>query len=279
MLLTIFIVVIIVAIILVLWFYKKNYQKRRMSIRSNLERILTNMDSAFIRFKRKQTGTVTKATRLVAVSKTKPIAAILEAYSAGQRHFGENYVQELFEKSTHPNILQNCTEISWHFIGHLQRKNVKLLTRIPNLYMCQCIDSQKIADTLNYQWEKNNLSELKVLVQVNTSREESKFGCDPDSCSELVDYVIKKCPRLKFSGLMTIGMFGYNVETMGVNPDFMELIKCKHSLCRDLSLSSGDIELSMGMSSDYEHAIELGSDWVRIGTEIFGPRDYVKKEC
>ena len=277
-----FLILIIVAItvisIITVWLYKKRFQKRQMSIRANLERILYNIDLAFTRFNRKRTEIATNKPRLVAVSKTKPIESILEAYSSGQRHFGENYVQELFEKSTHPTILQSCTDINWHFIGHLQRKNAKLLSRVPNLWICESVDTQRIAETLNYQWEKNNLPLLRIMVQVNTSREEAKFGCDPETCDELVDYVIKKCPRLKFTGLMTIGKFGYNVDTMGVNPDFIELTKCKHSLCRVLSLGSADIELSMGMSTDYQHAIELGSNNVRIGTEIFGARDYTKKD-
>ena len=277
MLLILLVICIVMISLSAKWFYNKKLHKP-MSIRSKLERILSNIDSAFIRFNRKQTEITTNKPRLVAVSKTKPVESILQAYLSGQRHFGENYVQELFEKSTHPTILQTCTDINWHFIGHLQRKNAKLLTRVPNLWICESIDSQKIADTLNYQWKKSNLPILRVMVQINTSREENKFGCIPELCFELVDYVIKNCPRLKFTGLMTIGKFGYNVETMGVNPDFIELLKCKHSLCKDLSLSSADVELSMGMSSDYEHAIELGSSNVRIGTEIFGVRDNAKKD-
>ncbi|KAI6648893.1 Proline synthase co-transcribed bacterial-like protein isoform X2 [Oopsacas minuta] len=248
-----------------------------MSVRMNLNNVLSKIEFTFLSYKKLNAKTTKKFPRLVAVSKTKSVELILEAYVAGQRHFGENYVQELYQKSTHQIVLENCKDIHWHFIGHLQRKNAKLLTRVPNLWICESLDSIKLAETLNYQCEKSELPPLRVMVQVNTSREENKFGCRPDSCQELVDYVMKHCPRLKFTGLMTIGRIGHDFETMGVNPDYMELINCKEIVCKDLSLSFEDVELSMGMSSDYIHAVELGSDNVRVGTLIFGARDYVKK--
>lgn len=260
------------------WFYKKNTFKRQMSVRKNLEKVLSKIESSYLRYKKLNPQLVTRPPRLVAVSKTKPIELILEAYNTGQRNFGENYVQELYAKATNSTILQNCGDIRWHFIGHLQRKSAKLLCQVPNLWVCESIDCEKVADTLNAQCVKCGMDILRVMIQVNTSREENKFGCETSYCPTLVDYVVKNCPKLLFTGLMTIGRFGYDPRIMGVNPDFLELSSCRLVVCRDLCLAVGTVDLSMGMSSDYEHAIELGSNNVRVGTSIFGTRDVVKKE-
>ena len=112
--------------------------------------------------------------RLVAVSKLKPPEAIIEAYEAGQRNFGENYVNELFEKSNNPEILEKCKEIRWHFIGRLQRNKVNKLLGATNLYVIETVDSEKIATALDNAWpkfKKNDNSKLKIMVQVNTSKE------------------------------------------------------------------------------------------------------------
>lgn len=213
--------------------------------------------------------------RLVAVSKTKPKDMIITLYNEGQRHFGENYIQELLEKSSDPEILDKCKEINWHFIGNLQRNKVKKLVTVPRLFVVETIDSEKLATALNNAWEKVEKPEpLKVMVQVNTSNEEEKGGCDPGTCYTLVEHVLKNCPQLKFIGLMTIGKFGYD-SSIGPNPDFLCLKKCKDDVCEKLELNKNNVELSMGMSNDYEHAIELGSTSVRVGTSIFGYR--VKK--
>lgn len=113
--------------------------------------------------------------RLVAVSKLKPAELIVEAYEAGQRHFGENYVNELAEKGNHPEILEKCTYICWHFIGHLQRNKVNKVLSVRNLYMIETVDNEKLASTLDTNWPKfrrdDNLK-LKVMVQINTSKEQ-----------------------------------------------------------------------------------------------------------
>ncbi|KAL6257150.1 hypothetical protein P5V15_012082 [Pogonomyrmex californicus] len=211
--------------------------------------------------------------RLVAVSKLQPTKSIVSAYEAGQRHFGENYVNELEEKAYSPLILEKCKEIRWHFIGNLQRNKVNKLLNIPNLYIIETVSSNKLANALNNSWPKfrKDDSKLNVMVQVNTSQEKEKNGCDVAEVSTLVKYVIENCPNLKFIGLMTIGMFGYDVSN-GPNPDFICLIKCREKVCDELGIDMKDIELSMGMSSDYEHAIELGSTSVRVGSAIFGER-------
>ncbi|GAB1861613.1 Pyridoxal phosphate homeostasis protein [Camponotus japonicus] len=212
--------------------------------------------------------------RLVVVSKLQSAESILSAYKAGQRHFGENYVNELVEKALNPQILEKCKEIQWHFIGNLQRNKVNKILSVPNLYIIESVSNEKLADLLNNSWPKFRKSDnckLNVMVQVNTSREEEKNGCDIIEVSTLVKHIINNCHNLKFMGLMTIGMFGYNIMN-GPNPDFTCLIKCREKISNELAIDIKNIELSMGMSNDYEHAIELGSTNVRVGTAIFGNR-------
>lgn len=114
--------------------------------------------------------------RLVAVSKTKPVDLILEAYEEGQRHFGENYVQELEDKARNELILEKCKDILWHFIGHLQNNKVSKLLSIPNLYMVETVDSEKLATNINKKWKDSGLlnTKLKIMLQVNTSGEEGR---------------------------------------------------------------------------------------------------------
>ncbi|XP_076656018.1 pyridoxal phosphate homeostasis protein [Halictus rubicundus] len=212
--------------------------------------------------------------RLVAVSKLKSHELIQDAYEAGQRHFGENYVNELAEKGHHPDILAKCNDIRWHFIGHLQRNKVNKLLNIPNLYVVETVDNETISSALNSSWSKCRKQDelkLKVMVQVNTSKEEGKSGCQISEVCSLVKYIIDNCKNLEFMGLMTIGMYGYDTAK-GPNPDFLQLRECKYNLSKELGIDSTKIELSMGMSNDYEHAVELGSTNVRVGSAIFGER-------
>ncbi|XP_015523030.2 pyridoxal phosphate homeostasis protein [Neodiprion lecontei] len=212
--------------------------------------------------------------RLVAVSKTKPAALVIEAYEAGQRHFGENYVNELLEKGHNPDILSKCKDIRWHFIGHLQSNKINKVLAVPNLYIIETVHSKQLATGLNNAWPKFRKTEeslLKVMVQINTSGEEEKNGCQPSEASNLVKHVIENCKNLKFTGIMTIGKYGYD-PSAGPNPDFLKLRELHNKICQELNLDSRAVELSMGMSSDYEHAIELGSTNIRIGSSIFGYR-------
>ncbi|XKL62191.1 hypothetical protein PGB90_002024 [Kerria lacca] len=192
--------------------------------------------------------------RLVAVSKTKSVELILEAYENGQRHFGENYPQELISKATNKQILENCPEIKWHFIGHLQSNKAAKIVTLPNLYIIETIDSKKIASILNTVLIKNASASMNVYVQMNTSLED------------------EDCSHLKFCGLMTIGKYGYDTS-LGPNPDFLSLVKSKETVCQELKLPYSSVELSMGMSNDFEQAIELGSKNVRVGSSIFGFRE------
>ncbi|NXA41710.1 PLPHP protein, partial [Eudromia elegans] len=215
--------------------------------------------------------------RLVAVSKTKPADMVLEAYEHGQRSFGENYVQELLEKASDARILSSCPEIKWHFIGHLQKNNVNKLIAVPNLFMLETVDSVKLADRVNSSWQKKGSTQkLKVMVQVNTSGEDSKHGLPPGDTTAAVEHVINKCPSLEFVGLMTIGSIGHDLSK-GPNPDFQVLLSLRREVCEKLKLPLEKVELSMGMSTDFQHAIEVGSTNVRIGSTIFGERDYSNK--
>ncbi|XP_057376275.1 pyridoxal phosphate homeostasis protein-like [Daphnia carinata] len=241
-----------------------------LHIKENLEFVRGKMIAASL--KRAEEAVAYKTPRLVAVSKTKPVIDVIEAYHAGQRHFGENYIQELAEKSADPKILEKCPEICWHFIGHLQRNKVNKLISVQNLYMIETVDSLKLANALNTSWTKLEKTEkLKIMVQVNTSGEENKSGVPPREASNLTKQIMDDCQGLEVCGLMTIGAYDYDV-TLGPNPDFLKLVKCHKEICHTLDIQPESLELSMGMSSDYEHAIELGSTNVRIGSTIFGPR-------
>jgi len=213
--------------------------------------------------------------RLVTVGKTKPVDLLIAAYEAGQRNFGENYVHELVEKATHPEILEKCKDIRWHFIGHLQRNKINKVLVVPNLYLIETIDSEKIATAVDNAWAKMGKDEdkkLNIMVQVNTSKEDEKNGCAIEEAPTLVRHVINNCKSLEFMGLMTIGAYGFDISA-GPNPDFIALKKCREDVCKTLELSPENVEISMGMSSDYEHAIEVGSTSVRVGTSIFGERN------
>ncbi|XAR56717.1 hypothetical protein NMG60_11037296 [Bertholletia excelsa] len=208
--------------------------------------------------------------RVVAVSKTKPVSLIRQVYDAGHRCFGENYVQEIIEKA--PQLPE---DIEWHFVGHLQSKKVKsLLAAVPNLAMVQGVDNEKVANHLDRAVSTIGRKPLNVLVQVNTSGETSKSGIDPSRCVELVKHIKLCCPNLEFSGLMTIGMPDYT----STPENFKTLSNCRVEVCKTLGMAENQCELSMGMSGDFEQAIEMGSTNVRIGSTIFGPREYPKKK-
>lgn len=123
------------------------------------------------------------------MSKLKSVELIVDAYKAGQRHFGENYVNELVEKGNHSSILETCTDIRWHFIGHLQRNKINKLLTTPNLYIIETIDNEKLASALNTSWSKIRVHEnlkLKVMVQVNTSNEQGITYCNSNNWLELL---------------------------------------------------------------------------------------------
>jgi pyridoxal phosphate enzyme (YggS family) len=198
--------------------------------------------------------------RLVAVSKLKPVAAIHEAYAAGQRVFGENYVQELVEKAP-----QLPADIQWHLIGPLQSNKAKMLLQVPNVAMVESVHSLKTAQALD-KHAMGRPAPLPIMVQVNTSGEDSKSGIEPADVSKTVQDIIANCKNLRFVGLMTIGNPGASER------DFSCLIDTRTSVCTALSLPLRSVELSMGMSGDYEKAVEMGATNVRVGSAIFGHR-------
>ncbi|KAG0490994.1 hypothetical protein HPP92_007857 [Vanilla planifolia] len=166
-------------------------------------------------------------------------------------------------------------DINWHFIGHIQSNKVKpLLAAVPNLDMVESVDSEKIAIQLDRMVASLGRRPLKVFLQVNTSGEESKSGVHPSECIDLVKHIKLSCPNLVFCGLMTIGKQDYS----STRENFQTLCCCKDEVCKALGIPEDYCELSMGMSGDFEQAIEMGSTNVRIGSTIFGPREYPKKE-
>ncbi len=197
---------------------------------------------------------------LVAVSKTKPVEEILELYNLGHRDFGENYVQELVEKSR-----QLPTDIRWHFIGHLQTNKVKQIA--PFVYLVHGVDSLKLLNEINKQGEKANRV-IDCLLQVHIAEEETKFGFDE---KELFDIKPGEFLNVKIKGLM--GMASLTEDMNKIRKEFKSL----QTLFKKLKAEYPQIDtLSMGMSSDYQVAIEEKSNMVRIGSLIFGERNYQK---
>lgn len=254
-----------------------NYNKKKMS---TLENVIDGLNDVRCRIKvvtQKQKECCVEP-RLVAVSKTKPIEHIIGIYQKGQRHFGENYVQELIAKSTDAEILGKCQDIKWHFIGHIQKNKVSKVLMAPGLHVIETIDSEKLASAVNDGWKKlNKENKLKIMIQVNTSNEKEKSGITTDSVVDFYKFIVEKCDHLELIGLMTIGQYGYDCSR-GPNPDFLALVDCKKNICDKLNLNPSEIELSMGMSDDFEHAIELGSTNVRVGSSIFGFRPRKEKQ-
>lgn len=204
---------------------------------------------------------------------------VADCYAAGQRHFGENYVQELIEKGADATLRARCPDIRWHLIGHLQSNKVNKVLATPGLYMIESIDSRKLASTVNAAWARlrqpDAAEALRVLVQINTSGEAAKSGCEPDEVVELCRFVRDECANLRFAGLMTIGKYGHDYAT-GPNMDLVRMMECHGRVCGELALDADAVAVSMGMSSDFERAIAMGSSMVRVGTSIFGYRP--KKE-
>lgn len=199
--------------------------------------------------------------QLVAVSKTHSVESIQEVYELGQKVFGENKVQELVEKQ--PLLAK---DIKWHLIGHLQTNKVKYIA--PFIDTIESVDSEKILVEINKQAAKNN-RKINVLLQVKIAEEETKYGLEIHEAKELfLDYINHKFPNITISGLM--GMATFTEDTNQIKKEFSLL---KH-LFDQLSLQSKLQTLSMGMSSDYLLAIECGANSVRIGSGIFGYRNY-----
>jgi len=194
-------------------------------------------------------------------------------------HFGENYVQELLEKS---KLLPRS--IRWHMIGGLQSNKCKQLAeQVPNLWCVSSVDSERKANELEkgrkaLLEKESDADKLRIMVQVNTSGEESKSGVEPADTVSLCRHVIENCPHLQLTGLMTIGAIARSkATTPGTeNKDFIVLRETRGRVAKELGWEESKLELSMGMSADFEGAIKQGSDEVRVGSQIFGERPQKK---
>ena len=227
-------------------------------IRENLTAVKQNITNAC-----KKSGREAESVRLVAVSKTRPVEDLQEAYVCGCRDFGENKVQELVEKyEAMPK------DIRWHMIGHLQRNKVKYI--VDKVYLIHSVDSVRLAEEISKEALKKDVT-VSVLVEVNVAGEESKFGTMAEEAVSLVEE-IAKLPGICVKGLMTIAPYVENAEE---NRLYFAKLK---QIYVDIIHKNIDIvsmeELSMGMTGDYEVAISEGATYVRVGTGIFGERQY-----
>ncbi len=227
-------------------------------LRDNLREVEANIQKACER-----AGRAREEVTLIAVSKTKPISMLEEIYDEGIRHFGENKVQELCDK--YENMEK---DIKWHMIGHLQRNKVKSV--IDKATLIHSVDSIRLAETIETEAAKKDLI-VDVLIEVNVAEEDSKFGLKVEEVMEMVE-TIATFPHIRIKGLMTIAPFVADPEEN--RPVFAALRKLSVDIAnKNIDNVSVDI-LSMGMTNDYQVAIEEGATIVRVGTAIFGERNY-----
>jgi pyridoxal phosphate enzyme (YggS family) len=203
-----------------------------------------------------------KSVTLVAVSKTKPIEDILELYTLGQRDFGENYVQELTEKYE-----LTPKDIRWHFIGHLQSNKVKYIA--PFASLIHSVDSKKLLAEIDKQAKKNNRV-IDCLLQIHIAEEETKFGFNENELKELISSDLTVYRNVQIKGLMGMASFTDDVQKVRNEFKFLKRLFDKYSSWSIVNFQF--TILSMGMSADYEVAIEEGSNMVRIGSLLFGKR-------
>ncbi len=224
------------------------------TIASNYQSVLERIEKA--------TPPTSQSVRLVAVSKTKPLEDLQAAYNAGCRVFGENYAQELVAKV--PEMPDDCF---WHYIGALQSNKVNAIVKavVPaSRLTIETVSSVKLAQKLNAAVADGE--RLNVMVQINTSGEDTKSGVEPSEATDLCRFIVNECPQLQLTGLMTIG-------AVGELSCFDVLRQCRETVQTALGLKQ-TLELSMGMSGDFEEAIAAGATNVRVGSTIFGERDY-----
>ena len=227
-------------------------------IRENLQNVREQI-RAFCLKAGRDPGAVT----LIAVSKTKPVAALREAYEAGVRDFGENKVQELTEK-----IPQLPTDIRWHMIGHLQRNKVKYI--VGKVALIHSVDSFRLAEEISRESVRKGV-ETHILIEVNVAGEETKYGVSCDEAPSLVKE-ISVLPGVRVKGLMTIAP--YTVDGEKNRPYFDKLVQLSVDIAaKNIDNVSMDV-LSMGMTGDYPAALQAGATCIRVGTGIFGERDY-----
>lgn len=217
-----------------------------------------NMKAACLRSNRKE-----EEVTLIAVSKTKPVAMIKQAYSLGIRDFGENKVQELVEKRE-----QLPDDIRWHMIGHLQKNKVKYIA--PFVHLIHGVDSVPLAYEINKQAQKNNRI-IPILIEVNVGEEESKFGVKVEDAETLIREICV-LSYIKICGLMCVPP----ITTKNCdNRKYFQMLKQLSVDIKSKNIDNVDMDvLSMGMTDDYEIAIEEGATFIRVGTGLFGKRLY-----
>ena len=228
-------------------------------LRENIEEVKEKIRLACVKSERDMNDVT-----LIAVSKTKPLPMLQEAYECGIRDFGENKVQELMEK-----IPAMPDDIRWHMIGHLQRNKVKYI--VDKVYLIHSVDSLRLAEEISKEACKKNVC-VNILVEVNVAEEDTKFGTTCEDAIALVEN-ISRLPNLKIHGLMTIAP---NVENEEENRIYFNRLKQLSVDIRSKNIDNVYMDvLSMGMTGDYQIAVEEGSTYVRVGTGIFGSRIYV----
>lgn len=222
-----------------------------MAIAENIKTILSEIPSSVT---------------LVAISKTKPLEAIMEAYNTGHKIFGENKVQELTTKYE-----QLPKDIEWHLVGHLQTNKVKYIA--PFVSLIHSVDSLSLLKEIDKQGKKNNRI-IRCLLQVYIASEETKFGLSEDELNELIhSEELRSLANVSICGLM--GMATFTEDTSRIRKEFNSLYRIFQRLKETRYANHPEFkEISMGMSSDYRIAIEEGSTMVRIGSDIFGERNY-----
>ena len=227
-------------------------------IKNNIESVQNKIENACTKVARASSDA-----HLIAVSKTKPVSMLQQAYDAGIRDFGENKVQEIIEKY---NKLPD--DIRWHMIGHLQRNKVKYI--IDKVCLIHSVDSLRLAEEISKEAVKHNLI-MPILIELNIGEEASKFGLLLDQCEDMIRK-ISTLPNIQIKGLMTVAPFVENAEE---NRQYFKTMKqlSVDIMTKNIDNVCMDI-LSMGMTGDHEVAIEEGATHVRVGTGIFGERDY-----
>lgn len=227
-------------------------------LKENLDTVRENIRQAC-----RRAGRLPEEVTLISVSKTKPLSDIEELIEYGETEYGENKVQELVDKYEHVS-----EPVHWHLIGHLQTNKVKYI--VDKVHLIHSVDSVHLAETIEREAAKKEI-QVDILLQVNIAHEDTKFGINETEVYELLDK-IKDMPHIRIQGLMTIAPFVENPEKNRVH--FRNL----HQLLLDIKSKNIDNVnmsiLSMGMTNDYEIAIEEGATMVRVGTGIFGARNY-----
>lgn len=231
-----------------------------MSVKDNIEKINAVKNAAAEKAGRKGSDVL-----LCAVTKTHPASAINEAIDAGITDIGENKVQEILEK------YDDVKPVRWHMIGHLQTNKVKYI--IDKVDMIHSVDSIKLAGEIDRRAKAVGRT-MDILVQINPAQEESKFGVSVDQAGDLVREILENCENIRIRGLMSVAPI---VENMRDVKPYFDAVKAKYDELACIEHPRLDFRyLSMGMSGDYPVAIEAGSNLVRVGSAIFGERDYAQ---